>query len=344
MLAVTDSFELRGRISSQFAIGAVIETPSPDAAAKLLNEVNRLRRSTESDGSGTNRNSSEDVENTLRGQHGQSDAVSEHWPGDDESSDRKMISAYLERAVSALLSEANTEVRGQRLQIGLRGRPSAQVATCASIAMSVSPLIQSGYSVVKSLQSADGVQRLSAALTAYIAQHDRFPTYANFSRQRKPLLSWRVHLLPYLGHQNLYEAFNLDEPWDSVHNRQLIPRMPAVYQNPRRPHDHMTHLVLPVGKGTICEKPGGTRGVGVGEVRDGLSNTLMLVDAEDSVIWTEPRDLPYNSRRPWRGLGQKTRPGFLAVSADGSLRYIPSTLGTAEIKSLFSRAEDALTR
>ena len=60
----------------------------------------------------------------------------------------------------------------------------------------------------------------------------RFPARANFDKQGKPLLSWRVHILPYLEENPLYQQFHLDEPWDSEHNRKLIPMMPAFYRNP----------------------------------------------------------------------------------------------------------------
>ena len=37
-------------------------------------------------------------------------------------------------------------------------------------------------------------------------------------------LSWRVHILPFLGddERELWERFKLDEPWDSAHNIQLL--------------------------------------------------------------------------------------------------------------------------
>ena len=35
----------------------------------------------------------------------------------------------------------------------------------------------------------------------------------------KPLLSWRVTILPYIEHSMLYREFKLDEAWDSPHNK-----------------------------------------------------------------------------------------------------------------------------
>jgi hypothetical protein len=43
-------------------------------------------------------------------------------------------------------------------------------------------------------------------------------------------LSWRVHLLPELGEDELYRKFHLDEPWDSPHNLPLVTEMPAAFR------------------------------------------------------------------------------------------------------------------
>src|SRR5205085_3628183 len=45
----------------------------------------------------------------------------------------------------------------------------------------------------------------------------------------KPLLSWRVAILPFLMQDNLYQQFKLDEPWDSEHNLKLLQHMPVTY-------------------------------------------------------------------------------------------------------------------
>src|SRR5262249_41965572 len=45
----------------------------------------------------------------------------------------------------------------------------------------------------------------------------------------KPLLSWRVAILPYIEEDNLYKQFRLDEPWNSEHNLKLLEKMPKSY-------------------------------------------------------------------------------------------------------------------
>ena len=49
-----------------------------------------------------------------------------------------------------------------------------------------------------------------------------FPPAAITSPGGKPLLSWRVAILPYIDEKALYKKFKLDEPWDSPHNKELL--------------------------------------------------------------------------------------------------------------------------
>ncbi|MBV9123911.1 MAG: DUF1559 domain-containing protein, partial [Planctomycetes bacterium] len=120
----------------------------------------------------------------------------------------------------------------------------------------------------------------------------------------RPLLSWRVALLPYLEEQTLYSQFHLDEPWDSPHNRPLLENMPKVYRNlgdaPTDPHS--TFYQVFVGKGTPFEDPKGLT-LGAIDRADGTSNTLLVVEAGQAVPWTQPMDLPYAADQPLPPLG-----------------------------------------
>ncbi len=164
----------------------------------------------------------------------------------------------------------------------------------------------------------------------------RFPARAVFDKNGKPLLSWRVLLLPYLQEGNLYNQFHLDEPWDSPHNKKLIERMPAAFRSPasKAPANTTTYLV-PVGPGSMFE---GNKGVPIREIRDGTSNTLMLVEANDdqAVIWTKPDDFEYDQQDPMRGLVGSYPDGFLAGLADGSVRFVRSSVDPTVLKAFFT--------
>ena len=60
------------------------------------------------------------------------------------------------------------------------------------------------------------------------------PPPAIYSKDGKPLLSWRVAVLPYIEQGPLYNQFKLDEPWDSAHNKKLLALMPKLYEPVRR--------------------------------------------------------------------------------------------------------------
>lgn len=74
------------------------------------------------------------------------------------------------------------------------------------------------------------LKRIADALKDYNSANGVMPPLASVSSNGKLMLSWRVHLLPYLNEQELYQRFQLDEPWDSPHNLALLPSIPSCYQ------------------------------------------------------------------------------------------------------------------
>ena len=97
------------------------------------------------------------------------------------------------------------------------------------------------------------MRQIGLALHNYRSAHQTFPARAIFDKQGKPLLSWRVQILPMLEEDALFKQFHLDEPWDSEHNKPLVAKMPAVFQDPRRPPDGTTTFLAVVGKGLAFE-------------------------------------------------------------------------------------------
>lgn len=109
----------------------------------------------------------------------------------------------------------------------------------------------------------------------------------------RPLLSWRVHILPFIGESTLHQKFHLDEPWDSKHNRPLLKKMPALFRAPGAlPNVYKTRVQTFEGSKTFLE-PG--KSFGFSAVRDGTRSTIALVaTGEDkSVFWTKPEDITF---------------------------------------------------
>lgn len=169
-------------------------------------------------------------------------------------------------------------------------------------------------------RSINNMKQIGLAMHNWHEAHKAFPPAASRDKDGKPLLSWRVHILPYIEEAALYREFHLDEPWDSAHNKKLIERMPMVYLDPTgRAAKGATRYQVPVGPGTLFEEK---QGRSIPDVTDGTSNTIMTVetDAAHAVPWTKPDDWRFDPEKPTAGLidGDATvRIGM----ADGSVRY-----------------------
>src|SRR5690606_19908301 len=109
-----------------------------------------------------------------------------------------------------------------------------------------------------------------------------FPPAALVDKKGKPMLSWRVMILPYIEGNALYEKFKLDEPWDSEHNMKVMKEnpMPRVYMTPGKPanaEDKTTHYQVFIGKGAMFDIVKGGR---FQQITDGTSNTIMTATAK----------------------------------------------------------------
>jgi prepilin-type processing-associated H-X9-DG protein len=192
-------------------------------------------------------------------------------------------------------------------------------------------------------ESRQKLRIIGLALQNYADKHGGFPPISN-SSWGVPLLSWRVHLLPLLGEEELYSRFHLNEQWNSKHNRQLIELMPTIYRRAgqRAGGGGRTPYVTPRGKGTALDARGPTP---YEAFRDTTSKTIMVVEAaaEHEVVWTRPKDLDYDADQPLRGLDEAGTLGFHALFADGHVRLIHRDTDREVLRALFSRAggEDA---
>jgi eukaryotic-like serine/threonine-protein kinase len=197
-------------------------------------------------------------------------------------------------------------------------------------------LLQVGKLLVFQTGIAEGqLKRINMAMSQYAAAQQAFPAQANYDSSDRALLSWRVHLLPLLGEQKLYDRFKLDEPWDSEHNRKLVAEIPIVYRHRwwSATGNGKTCFVVPTGTGTCFDS---TRGARFAEIVDGTTNTILVVvvNPANAVIWTKPDDLDLSRQDPVEALGGIIPGRCLAGFADSSVRFLPCGLP----EELFPRA------
>ncbi len=86
---------------------------------------------------------------------------------------------------------------------------------------------------MKRNQAMNHLKELAMAIMMDESTNNHLTQRAIFDKDGKPLLSWRVRMLPYLEGAALYEQFHLDEPWDSENNKKLIEKMPEVFKDPQ---------------------------------------------------------------------------------------------------------------
>jgi RNA polymerase sigma factor (sigma-70 family) len=169
-------------------------------------------------------------------------------------------------------------------------------------------------------ESINHMKQILLAFHNYYSTNDHLPPVAIYGADGLPKLSWRVAILPYLDENALYQAFRLDEPWDSPHNMALAARMPTVFQTPESPAPQgQTRIRGFAGRGALFE---GARGIGLAEVTDGTSNTILLTKASEATLWTKPGELPFVEGQPLPALDDSDPQGYLLGVMDGSVRSL----------------------
>jgi len=85
----------------------------------------------------------------------------------------------------------------------------------------------------KRMQCFNNLKVIGLALHNYHDKFGTFPPAYTVDQDGTPLHSWRTLLLPYLEEEQLYAQIRLDEPWDSIHNRQFADVQLSVYSCPK---------------------------------------------------------------------------------------------------------------
>lgn len=230
-----------------------------------------------------------------------------------------------------LVEQLTPKVEGDRLVVALEEK---------DVAATLKPVVARARETAEHRLSINNVKQIGLAMHNYHDTYKHFPTISNFDKAGKPLLSWRVHLLPFLDQVELYKEFHLDEPWDSEHNKKLIAKMPAVYrstENKELIQAGKTGYLAPVGEHMMFT--GTDKNISFRHITDGSSNTILIVDADDdhAVVWTRPEDFKVDEKKPQGGLRANPGNRFLFGYADGSVRGIRASIDAKTLHALFTR-------
>ena len=257
-------------------------------------------------------------------------------PGDPVE---QAMAQYMVRMNQYMFKMIRPQRNGTVLSIKQGGQQSMYAASTGVLVALLLPAVQAAREAARRSISTNNMKQIGLAMHNHHDTHRQFPAQAITDDSGKPLLSWRVKLLPFIGCAALYDQFHLDEPWDSPHNKELLELMPPVFARPNgTAGPNMTNYLAPVGEGTMW-KPG--KGTKMREITDGTSNTIMVVEVDDqaAVPWTKPEDWSFNPNDPMQGIGNTHPNGFLAGLVDGSVRVIENSIDPNTLKALMKMSD-----
>src|SRR5262249_41006564 len=193
--------------------------------------------------------------------------------------------------------------------------------------------------------SSNNLQQIGIALHNFHDTYRYLPPPAVCDKNNgKPLLSWRVLLLPFVEQGDLFREFKMEEAWDSEHNKKLLAKMPPIYAPVRgkTKEPHTTYYQAFVGKGAAFELkpnrggPFGAVGLKFPDFRDGTSNTIVVAEAADPVPWTKPADLAFDPQKAPPKLGGLFQDGVHVLFADAAVLFLRK-LDDTTLRALITR-------
>jgi len=192
------------------------------------------------------------------------------------------------------------------------------------------------------------LKQIGLAMHNYHDVHRSFPSAGVMIAEKTTIPSWRITLLPYIddAERRLFSEYHADEPWNSPHNATLQEKRPDIYRCRSHPTDkRLTSYAMLRGPGTVGSD--GSAGVSYKTIRDGTSNTLLVVEAcGREILWTEPKDVDFSDDtlginlpgdQPGRSRGLISSyhlGGAHVLFGDGSVRYISEKTDPTVLKAL----------
>jgi len=201
------------------------------------------------------------------------------------------------------------------------------------------PAVQQAREAARRSQCKNNLKQISLALHNYHDQYGTLPPAMVADKDGKPMHSWRVLILPYLGEQSLYKDYDFSEPWDGPNNSRLLTRMPTVYACPSNPTTGTNTAYAGVfGEHCVFRAAGP---IGISAITDGTSNTLMVGEvAKAGIPWMKPEDIDIKIQPVLGSAGGFSSfhaGGVQFVMCDGSVHFLNLSLPQQTVDALYTR-------
>jgi prepilin-type processing-associated H-X9-DG protein len=223
-----------------------------------------------------------------------------------------------------------------KFQMGNSQETQMMVATSGVVIALTLPAVQAAREAARRMQCVNHLKGIGLAAQVYCDARGCFPPLYSVDKNGKPLHSWRVLILPYMGQQSLYEQIRLDEPWDSKHNRQFHDAMVRFYQCPSKR--------MEPGMCSYSAVKGGAMGMKLPEIIDGTSNTLLAVEVNEPFCWMDPtadltledleEGIKAHIRKPTGKIGSNHPGGANVGFCDGAVLFLKDNFSGKALRIL----------
>jgi type II secretory pathway pseudopilin PulG len=202
------------------------------------------------------------------------------------------------------------------------------------------PAVQMARHAARNASSMNNMMQIGLALQAVATKDGAYPAQYSLDATGRPGTSWRVQLLPYMEAGAQFQLYHLDEPWNSPGNLQALTVIPPQFINPMdepaaEQGANSVGYVAVAGPGFLFDGPTPHK---PSEIRDGLSQTIMVVEvAQSGIALAEPRDLTWDeflANFKARNVGRNI--WVNAVFADGTVRKISYDTSPDKLRAYFT--------
>lgn len=242
---------------------------------------------------------------------------------------------------SEFLNKAEPKVDGQRVQLAFTYPiDEAELAIMTSV---LRPVMTSAQASAFQARSSNNMRQLLLGCHNHADRHGHFPPASNYeyvddtgqTKRSKHPHSWRIDMLPWIGQEELWKLYRFEEPWDSDANKRLLGLMPEAFRHPmdRQDSSNTSYFAI-TGPETVFAGEAGAKFI---DIRDGLSNTILLVEAKRSVPWTKPEDISYAQDRPLEKMGGWFDGLFVAGFADGHISVFTEPVDETTLRAMFTK-------
>ena len=210
---------------------------------------------------------------------------------------------------------------------------------CCGLVGLMLPAVQSAREAARCMQCSNNCKQIVLALHNYHSAYGSLPPAYTTDEQGRPLHSWRALILPFMEQQALHSQIDFSKPWNDPVNRPIADTVVPAYLCPSTTIDSTsTSYVAVVHPSGMMSGPDP---VSFPEVTDGISNTVLVVEADSSmaVPWMSPQDIDLNA---FQRIGSSRDAGGHFGGAhillgDGSVRFLTDSVSSEHREALITK-------